>query len=387
MRYERYGSGTLRLAIESARGWKQRMEKLSPRYTTRREDIIEVRGWDISFLTAGLRIFPVMRGAHPYQTQSGNPAMANPEHVAILKQGVEVWNSWRWENLGIVPDLREANLGGTNLSGTNFSGANLMKAILCKADLSKAHLSRAELSGADLSRAELIETNLSKVNLRGVDLKNARCFQTIFANVDLSETKNLDSVDHKGPSSIGIDTLYKSKGNILEMFLLGCGVPDQMIEYTKSLTANPIEYYSCFISYSHNDHNDEEFAKRLWEGLQAKNVRCWLACEDMKIGAEIRTTIDESIRVHDKLLIILSKHSVGSEWVKDEVEHAIDLEKERKQSVLFPVRIDETVMESKTGWSANVRRQRHIGDFTRWKDHDAYSKAFERLLRDLKAEG
>jgi hypothetical protein len=31
--------------------------------------------------------------------------------------------------------------------------------------------------------------------------------------------------------------------------------------------------------------------------------------------------------------------------------------------------------------------RRAIGDFTRWKDHDAYQKAFERLLRDLKAEG
>jgi hypothetical protein len=27
-----------------------------------------------------------------------------------------------------------------------------------------------------------------------------------------------------------------------------------------------------------------------------------------------------------------------------------------------------------------------VGDFRRWKDHDAYSKAFERLLRDLRVE-
>jgi hypothetical protein len=30
---------------------------------------------------------------------------------------------------------------------------------------------------------------------------------------------------------------------------------------------------------------------------------------------------------------------------------------------------------------------RHIGDFTRWKEHDAYQKALERLLRDLRVEG
>jgi hypothetical protein len=33
----------------------------------------------------------------------------------------------------------------------------------------------------------------------------------------------------------------------------------------------------------------------------------------------------------------------------------------------------------------DIRRQRHIGDFQRWKDHDAYQLAFTRLLRDLKA--
>lgn len=43
-------------------------------------------------------------------------------------------------------------------------------------------------------------------------------------------------------------------------------------------------------------------------------------------------------------------------------------------------------MDTDAAWAASIRRTRHIGDFTRWKDHDAYQKAFERLLRDLKAE-
>jgi hypothetical protein len=31
--------------------------------------------------------------------------MINPEHLAILKQGVEIWNKWREENPDIMPDL------------------------------------------------------------------------------------------------------------------------------------------------------------------------------------------------------------------------------------------------------------------------------------------
>jgi hypothetical protein len=42
------------------------------------------------------------------------------------------------------------------------------------------------------------------------------------------------------------------------------------------------------------------------------------------------------------------------------------------------------VLATTEAWARLLRGQRHIGDFTRWKDHDAYSKALERLLRDLK---
>ena len=111
------------------------------------------------------------------------------------------------------------------------------------------------------------------------------------------------------------------------------------------------------------------------------------APEDMKIGDKIRPTIDQSIRVHDKLLIVLSEYSVNSQWVEQEVETALARERNQDQLVLFPVRLDNTVMEIDSGWPALIKNIRHIGDFSRWKDHDAYQQAFEHLLRDLKAEG
>src|SRR5204863_6179248 len=121
---------------------------------------------------------------------------------------------------------RLTNLGGVNLSGANFSGT---------------HLHEADLSGAFL-------------------------FATVFAGVDLRTAKGLELVKHTGPSHIGIDTIYASGGNIPEVFLRGVGVPDSFIEYMRSLTVNPIEFYSCFISHS---TKDQEFANRLWADLQA----------------------------------------------------------------------------------------------------------------------
>jgi len=128
-------------------------------------------------------------------------------------------------------------------------------------------------------------------------------------------------------------------------------------------------------------------------------VRCRFAPEDLKIGDRFRTRIDESIRLYDKLMVILTEHSIGSPWVEEEVEAA--LEKERKQGgkpVLFPIRLDDAVTTplpppepggelEDQAWAVSLRRTRHIGDFRNWKDHDAFEKAFERLLRDLKNSG
>ena len=56
----------------------------------------------------------------------------------------------------------------------------------------------------------------------------------------------------------------------------------------------------------------------------------------------------------------------------------------QQREVLFPIRLDESVMYTSRAWAASLRRARHIGDFTRWTDPQAYQQAFERLLRDLK---
>jgi len=84
-------------------------------------------------------------------------------------------------------------------------------------------------------------------------------------------------------------------------FLRGVGLPDTLIDYLPSLLNQPIQFYSCFISYS---AKDQEFAERLHADLQNKGVRCWFAPHDMPIGAKIIDALDEAIRLRDKVLLI-----------------------------------------------------------------------------------
>jgi Pentapeptide repeats (8 copies) len=109
--------------------------------------------------------------------------MANPEHLEILRQGVDHWNAWTAkERFSVLPDLDDANLSGADLSGANFSGADLNRAHLDYANLNHADLSGAYLSGADLSGANLGRADLSWADLRGADLSRA-----FLEGVDLSE--------------------------------------------------------------------------------------------------------------------------------------------------------------------------------------------------------
>jgi hypothetical protein len=207
----------------------------------------------------------------------------------------------------------------------------------------------------------------------------------------LSRTIGLETLIHQGPSSIGIDTIYKSKGKIPHVFLRGCGVPENFIEYMASLVGTGIEFYSFFISYS---TKDQEFAERLHADLQAKGVRCWFAPHDMRSGKKVHEQIDEAIRVYDKLLLILSPASMQSEWVKTEISKARKREIKECKRILFPIRLcsfealrDWECFDADAGKdSAREIREYFIPDFSNWKDHDSYRLAFDRLLKDLQGK-
>lgn len=148
--------------------------------------------------------------------------MANSDHLAIIKSGVEEWNSWRKQNLDIAPDLREANLRGMQLDNAilrdcDLSGANLAGASLKEADLSKATLNETNLSGADLSRANLYRAKMRRCNLTGADLRQVVMYQANLSYANLSRA-NLSKANLRKAnlSQADLSKVYFSKGKAEE---------------------------------------------------------------------------------------------------------------------------------------------------------------------------
>lgn len=323
--------------------------------------------------------------------------MGNKKQIKLINQGVPIWNAWKTKNSSRMAELSEADLRGADLREADLREADLSMADLRGADLTRgklaeANLNGANLTGADLSRADLVGASLIGAKLINANFNRALLGWTIFDGNDLSTIKGLETILHLGPSTIGIDVLFKSNGKIPERFFRGAtDVPEDFISYFPSFVGRAIEFYSSFISYS---HRDEEFARRLYSRMRDENLRVWYAPEEMKGGRKLHEEIFRAIQIHDKLLLVLLKHSMKSEWVMTEIRRARKVEREENRRKLFPIRlVDFETIEKWECFDADGRkdlavelREFYIPDFSNWKDHDAFEAEFKKLLGALKAE-
>jgi uncharacterized protein YjbI with pentapeptide repeats len=344
--------------------------------------------------------------------------MANPEHIDILYQGAKIWNEWKRENPN--PDLSDSTLlmlvldavdfSDTNLRGADLSYSEFVNVNFAFADLRGTTLNHtifrvatflgAKLGGATLSQAMLALVDLTDARLDGADFSDAVLHGAVFGDNDLSGIKGLEKVRHHAPSTIGIDTLSKSFGNVSEQFLRGCGLSDWQIEHAKlyrpelsneeitnilyqvhNLRAHQaIQISSLFISYS---HTDGPFIDAMETYLNERGVRFWRDVHHSTAG-RLERQIDRAIRLNPTVLLVLSEHSVSSDWVEHEARLARKLEQETGRDVLCPVALDDSWKTCR--WPERLREQimeYNVLDFSNWQDPDYMRRMFTRLVEGL----
>jgi hypothetical protein len=327
-------------------------------------------------------------------------------------------------------DLAECDLSGANLSEAfmawsslakaNLSGASLRKTNLAFCCLARANLSNSDLSGAQLFGANLTRANLTgarfqdsylgyctmmssemlKTDLRTADLEGAVLCDLVFANADLSHAimsdtiisnsslfggKGLETVNHNSSSHVDLSTLLKSfsdAGNCIphdiETFLLGTGVPKQLIDSLPKIITN-IEYCSCFVAYG---EPDKAYAEKLKRDFVAKGLSCWVYSLDATPGERTWPEISQRRREAEKMIVLCSAKSLVRDGVLKEIEEQIDENPDK----LVPISLDDTWKEPGFQVKRGARDlktwllERNYADFS---DEAKYKKEFDKLLKGL----
>lgn len=180
--------------------------------------------------------------------------MTNGEHSALLKQGVDAWNTWRKDYPWVRPELSSvnfslANLNHANLRWANFSKANLRWANLKSADLrwanlfqvnlNRANLSLANLSRIDLRWAEVKHADLSQASLRWGNISCANLSQATLIEADLRDT-DLSLVNLSGANLSGADlrSADLSGANLNGANLSGANLAEVKLFKTQALGTN-----------------------------------------------------------------------------------------------------------------------------------------------------
>ncbi|MCU0569288.1 MAG: pentapeptide repeat-containing protein [Oculatellaceae cyanobacterium Prado106] len=179
--------------------------------------------------------------------------MANPEHVALLKQGSKSWNRWRTQNPSIQPDLSGENLSeaclfSMNLSHANLTGTQLFKANLLGSNLRNANLTNTDLRDSDLNGADLTEANLSNAKLSWVNLTKAKLVRATLNRADLSRA-NLSKADFSQAQVRGT--------NFQGAILTDACINNWVIDAATHLEGVVCE--SIFLKSTHSEHHPNQF--------------------------------------------------------------------------------------------------------------------------------
>jgi PAS domain S-box-containing protein len=166
-------------------------------------------------------------------------------------------------------------------------------------------------------------------------------------------------------------------------------------EAARPIRPLPRKALSCFISYS---HHDEAFASMLYTKLREENIQAWFAPAELFPGQRLNPAINDGIHKCDRLLLVLSKHSMASKWVQRELRRARQIEEDEGVKKLIPIRlvdydaIEQWEMPAWTLFSTRlwfVRdlaedvRAFFIPDFSKWEDPASFKRGFDRLLQVL----
>ena len=286
-------------------------------------------------------------------------------------------------------DLSGANLTNANLPRTSLIGAKLAGTNLTGANFSGADLVRSDLSDANLSDADLFQTRIWGCNLGGTNVEGAAFGYTVIQDCDLRGVLGLGEVRHDAPSSIGVDTVYRSGGQIPASFLTGAGIPASVATLQETVFASQPPLTECYISCR---DEDEEFAQRLSSDLGAQGINAWVFSRRSRGNALVsrlsssdQEEVERWLRNYDRLIVVASSRALDTEAILNDITAARLKQDSADQWLLYFVAPDDGLMRPSGRAARNMAAENIIFDL-RDGDPATYDTEFAKLADALRQD-
>lgn len=331
---------------------------------------------DLSDVDFSSRAFPIdlrIRNANLRNTDLSGAALVGALFQSVDFTDAKMNGTHFAENSFINTQMKGVELAGASLENARFDATNLENCNCDNAVLTRALFVRSRIVNSSFVDSELMQARFDQTTLLGVDFCGARFRDTTFLQSHIVDPANLGEILFMSPSRIDSQTVANLKGTIGSQmidFLRHCGLEKWEIEMAKmhdpNLTPSEISDHlttkvfpmrtpgsiclgGVFISYS---HSNSDFVDKLYSRLKEKEIPVYLDKHDFTAGS-LEKNISRAIRVNDQIVVVLSRESLASEWVWDEIATALEKEKELNMDVLFPVAVD-------SAWSKNPRNKRRL---------------------------
>ena len=204
-------------------------------------------------------------------------------------------------------------------------------------------------------------------------IRNIRQFMALGCDLQTAMRKGAIVVGEKNYDKAAIAPLITWANSVAQVLDLGVRVEalvNQAVEAKEQRHARDKHERVAFISHS---TKDKPFVRKLAADLVSAGVRVWLDEQQILVGDSIPDKIAQGLAESDFFLIVVSKNSVESPWVKKELNNALVQEIERRKVTVFPIKLDEAKMPDS------------IGDKLYANFVGPYDEGLKKLLESIKA--
>lgn len=256
-----------------------------------------------------------------------------------------------------------STFAGAAIRDTSFARGDLRRSDFSSARLTRCTLERADLRGARFCGAVLDEVDLSHADVRDVDLEGCslRDVRLHATKVSASDAEMLGILEEAVPTlvyytppkysqpALAFESDDPALADLVERFYRQAArdAPTLAFESERELDSYARDQRvgarrpSVFLSHT---HKDKGFVRKLGNDLRRHGVRVWIDEAEIRLGDSLIERIRDGIDAMDYLAVVLTPASVQSEWVKREVDVAMNHEVEGKRVVVLPIVLEQCML-------------------------------------------